>query len=52
MHFHYTEKFLPLFHIAENIGNTGIHNQEYIFSLNIDFPQVSIIVYTSMKNSE
>ena len=35
--------------ISGNIEKTGVHYQEYISSLNIDFPQVSIIVSTSRK---
>ena len=38
--------------ISENIEKTGVHQQEYISSLKIDFPRVSIIVSTSRKNSE
>ena len=38
--------------ISENVGKTGVHWQEYISSLKIDFPQVSIIVSTSRKDSE
>ena len=36
--------------ISQNIEKTGIHWQWYIFSLKIDFSQVSIIVSTSRKS--
>ena len=36
--------------ISENIEKTGVHWQEYISSLKIDFPQVSVT--TSRKKSE
>ena len=36
--------------ISENMEKTGVRWQEFVLSLKIDFPQVSIIVSTSRKN--
>ena len=38
--------------VAENIEKIGVHQQEYIWFLKSDFPQVSITFSTSRKNSE
>ena len=55
MRFHYTEKdasSLKNPKISKNVEKTGVQWQEYISSLKIDFPQVSIIVSISRKNLE
>ena len=46
-----TASTLKSLKISENIKKTGVYQQEYISSLKIDFPQVSIIVSTKRKNS-
>ena len=38
--------------ISEYIEKTGVHQQQYISSLKLDFSQVSVIVSTSRKNLE
>ena len=44
--------FLKNLKISHNIEKTGVHSEEYILSLKIDFPKVSVIVSTSRKNQE
>ena len=43
--FHYSEKLLPLSKTLKN----GVYYQEYDLYLKIDFPWISIIVFTSRK---